>query len=71
MNDMKLTSSMLIDFAFLQSWLEHLEYPCMTNDELDTMRIRLMPLFEDAVTYYMEHDGEAPYLAEDALTNDS
>lgn len=59
MSDIK-TSSMLIDFAFLQSWLEALEYPCMTNDELDTMRTRLIPLFEDAITYYMEHDGEAP-----------
>lgn len=65
------TSSMLIDLSFLQSWLEHLEYPCMTSDELETMRTRLMPLFEDTVTYYMEHDGEAPYLAEDPLTNDS
>lgn len=71
MSDLKLTSSMLIDYAFLQSWLEHLEYACMTNDELDTMRTRLMPLFEDAVAYYMEHDGEAPYLAEDALTDNS
>jgi hypothetical protein len=43
----------------------------MTNDELNTMRIKLMPLFEDAVTYYMENDGEAPYLAEDALTTNS
>ena len=68
---MKLTSSMLIDYAFLQSWLEHLEYASMTNDELDTMRTRLMPLFEDAISYYMKNDGEAPYLAEDALTDNS
>jgi hypothetical protein len=64
MNDMKLTSSMLIDFAFLQSWLEELEYDQMSNDGLDTMRTRLTPLFEDAITYYMENDGEAPYLQE-------
>jgi hypothetical protein len=57
-------TSTIIDFAFLQSWLEELGYTCMTNDELDTMRIRLMPLFEDAITYYMENDGEAPYLQE-------
>jgi hypothetical protein len=64
MNDMKLTSSMLIDFAFLQSWLEELEYDQLSNDELDTMRSRLTPLFEDAINYYMKNDGEAPYLQE-------
>jgi hypothetical protein len=61
---MKPTFSMLIDLAFLQSWLEELEYEPMSSDGLDTMRNRLMPLFEDAITYYMENNGEAPYLAE-------
>ena len=64
MNDIK-TSSMLIDYAFFQSWLEALELPSLTNDELETMRKRLIPLIEDAITYYMYNDGEAPILAED------
>jgi hypothetical protein len=58
------SSSILIDFAFLQSWLEELEYEPMSYDDLDSMRNRLMPLFEDAITYYMENNGEAPYLTE-------
>ena len=67
MSDIK-TSSMLVDHAFFQSWLEYLDYPCMTNDELETMRIRMMPLIEDAITYYMENDGETPYLKDLGLT---
>ncbi len=64
MTDFPQTSSILIDYAFFQSWIEALEYPCLYNDELETMRQRLIPLIEDAITYYMDNDGEAPMLAE-------
>lgn len=64
MSNFAQTSSILIDYAFFQSWVEALEYPCLSNDELETMRKRLIPLIEDAITYYMDNDGEAPMLAE-------
>ena len=64
MNNFAQTSSILIDYAFFQSWVEALDYPSLSNDELETMRKRLIPLIEDAIIYYMNYDGEAPILAE-------
>ena len=64
MSDFTQHSSILIDYAFFQSWVEALEYPSLYNDELETMRKCLIPLIEDAITYYMDNDGEAPMLAE-------
>lgn len=64
MSNFAQTSSILIDYAFFQSWVEALDYPSLSNDELETMRKRLIPVIEDAITYYMDNDGEAPILAE-------
>lgn len=64
MSNFAQTSSILIDYAFFQSWVEALDYPGLSNDELETMRKRLIPLIEDAIIYYMDNDGEAPILAE-------
>jgi hypothetical protein len=59
-----LDSSLLIDMAFWQSWLEEEGHESMTIDELMSLRNSMAPLVADALAYYLEH-REAPELQEE------
>ena len=57
-------STVFLDLAFWQSWLEAIEADRMTTEELFLLSREMAPLIEDALAYYLEH-RKAPELQEE------